>query len=149
MPRVANKAHNVKRHDGRVLHGLDAELFLKREADRDSELEKKLLKWIGDVTNTTLKDLYNSLKSGEELCLLLNCIKPDTIETYNKETKGNGFSETKNLELFVAGCRKLGVNETALMAPADLHDGKDLYQVQISDFYFYFFNDQWEILHVG
>lgn len=71
MAKVANKSGVVIDESGSRLFGMDAELHLKREAQRDKGFELKVAEWIECAVGEALadkKDLWISLKNGIVLC---------------------------------------------------------------------------------
>ena len=99
-PAVANSTFGapVYRGDGTRLYGLDAELELKAQEKRDTELEASLEQWIEKVIGETLEpkgNLQKSLKSGVALCKMMNKLWPGSIKTIN--TKPIGMMEMENI----------------------------------------------------
>ena len=92
---------------------MDAELHLKREAQRDEEYEIRVAKWIEEAVGEPLadvNDLWVSLKSGVVLCELINAIVPGTIKKYAR-TNLLPLMEMDNIQLYLKACWNLGKEE--------------------------------------
>lgn len=118
---------------GRELFGLDADVYLKKQAKRDIQFESELIGWLEKVTNRPLSipsDVRLSLRDGTHLCQLLNsAIRPQFVKFVARPAPGVG--EMDNLRVFLLGCTKIGVNPTALFDPNDLMEGNDMGQVMM------------------
>eukprot|EP00123_Amoebidium_parasiticum_P011906 comp20980_c0_seq1/m.28101 comp20980_c0_seq1/g.28101 ORF comp20980_c0_seq1/g.28101 comp20980_c0_seq1/m.28101 type:complete len:844 (-) comp20980_c0_seq1:581-3112(-) len=115
----------VYRADGTRLYGLDAELELKMQAKRDPEFERKLLDWVGAVTNTKFPsdaEFGVALKNGIALCNLANALQPGIVKKI--ETKAHPLMERANIEEYRKACWKLDIPSSCVFAIGDLHDLK-------------------------
>ena len=117
----------VMDHGNRKLYGLDARLFLQREATRDKVWERAILRWVQAVTcvELDLDDIVSSLKSGVILCVLINKLKPRSVCTYST-SRLNVLMERQNLQSFLQACHTLGVAEHNLFTTGDLQHGRDI-----------------------
>jgi hypothetical protein len=106
--------------------GLDAELAKKQAAKYDHAAEADCISWIETVTGESFagNTFAGKLKSGEVLCKLINCIKPNQIAKINASTMP--FKQMENITSFLRACRTLGVSEHDLFETVDLYEEKDL-----------------------
>jgi len=110
------------------IYGLDAELKAKADAKYDSSAEDRAAQWVQSITRVQVVGAFgDSLRTGEVLCQLINCIKPGTIRKINKA--GMPFKERENISNFLKACRDWGVHEYALFSTDDLFDEKNLMSV--------------------
>ena len=72
--------------------------------------------------------LSSALKSGVLLCELLNTVSPGAVKKAGKMNVAGVHRE--NIELFVGGCRKLGVPDANNFETADLYEERNLIQVR-------------------
>jgi hypothetical protein len=115
-------------HEGKRLFGFDAELFLKMEAKRDRVWERSILVWVQDVIEETLndiEDIYASLKTGVELCKLINKLKPGTIPKFATK-RLQPLSERANIDEFLKAIWKFGIPSSDMFSTSDLHSRKGL-----------------------
>ena len=75
--------------------------------------------------------LSTALKSGVLLCELLNTVSPNAVKKVGKMNVEAVHRE--NIELFVGGCRKLGVPDANNFETADLYEERNLIQVRAFD----------------
>ncbi|KYQ92066.1 hypothetical protein DLAC_06904 [Tieghemostelium lacteum] len=117
----------VYRGDGLRVYGLDAELELKRQAQRDVGYEKELGKWIESATGMKLEfpdDLIESLRSGIILCNLINALLPGTISKINQ--KPLPLMQIENIGLYLKACWKVGIPSSDLFVTSDLYQRKSI-----------------------
>eukprot|EP00753_Platysulcus_tardus_P006057 PLAT13953.1.p2 GENE.PLAT13953.1~~PLAT13953.1.p2 ORF type:complete len:282 (+),score=89.73 PLAT13953.1:37-846(+) len=114
---------------GLPLYGLDAELYLKREAKRDSGLEGEVQSWIESVTGERFAGptFGESLKDGVLLCKLINVIRPGSVRRINESRMP--FKQMENVTNFIKACRALGVPEPDLFTTVALYELKNIGQV--------------------
>ena len=72
-------------------------------------------------------DFYEKLKDGIILCKLLNKIRPGICKGYKRSKVA--FVQRANLDIFIQGCRKLGVEEIDIMDTNDLFERQRLSSV--------------------
>merc|ERR1711936_1512733 len=116
-------------------YGLSAELKLKQEAKYDPEEAKKCLGWINQVTAAGLdvnrcktdEEFAEQLKNGQALCKLINAIAPGSVARIN--TMSATFKQRENIEMYLAGCSKYGLNQADLFQVNDLYEMKNVYMV--------------------
>ncbi len=72
-------------------------------------------------------DLFESLKSGVQLCTLLNKIQPNTIKKINKMSVA--YMQMENIKNYLDGCRSLGMADRDLFDTVDLFEHKNIPQV--------------------
>eukprot|EP00930_Biecheleria_cincta_P048714 TRINITY_DN33991_c0_g1_i1.p1 TRINITY_DN33991_c0_g1~~TRINITY_DN33991_c0_g1_i1.p1 ORF type:complete len:883 (+),score=207.14 TRINITY_DN33991_c0_g1_i1:23-2671(+) len=115
-------------HDDLPYYGLDAELRAKATAKYDAQAEGDAAQWVEAVTGHEVAgNFFGALRSGEVLCQLVNCIRPNTILKINPS--GMPFKERENICNFLKACRTLGVQEYAVFSTDDLYDEKNLTSV--------------------
>jgi len=118
---------DVLDHNGNKIYGIDADLFLKQESKRDKDWERKVMLWVQEALEEPLVDVdnvYLSLRTGVELCKLLNKLKPGTIKKF-ASGKLNVLSERQNIEDFLKAIAALGVPNKDICACGDLHSQKN------------------------
>ena len=72
-------------------------------------------------------DFYDKLKDGIILCKMLNKIRPGIVKGYKRSKVA--FVQRANLDIFIQGCRKLGVDEIDIMDTNDLFERQRLSSV--------------------
>ena len=110
---------------------MDAELHLKREAQKDPEFELQVAEWIVGVSGAPLAnmtDLWISLRSGVTLCELINAIVPQSIKRYGK-TNLLPLVEMDNIQLYLKACWNMGVPSGDFFIVSDLYQKKSMPQV--------------------
>jgi len=109
----------------RDLHGLDAEIHAKREANYDREGEAKAKEWIQKVTGQTLggPSFWADLKSGVVLCKLMNTLSPGSCSGYNPKPKF-WLEERDNINKYLNACKSYGVPSQDLFSELDLSESK-------------------------
>jgi hypothetical protein len=93
--------------------------------------------WIQEVTGTSLiaegtassimDSLYQTLRTGEVLCEMINCICPGTIAKIQRQ--GTAFRERENIVSFLRASREMGVQEYALFSIDDLYEQRNMFSV--------------------
>lgn len=76
---------------------------MKREAQRDTDFELSVARWIEKAIGEPLADpsnLWLSLKSGVVLCSLINVIVPGSVKKFNK-TNLLPLMEMDNIQLYL------------------------------------------------
>jgi len=114
---------------------LDEEIAQRMKDKYDPELEQKALDWIGAITKRQVPEvrgkdgdaLYEWLKDGVILCDLLNAIKPNTVPP-SKITRNprHHLEERENINLYLAGCTKLGIPSQDMCLLSDLHSQRSI-----------------------
>ena len=84
-------------------------------------------RWLHAVLGDACDDLYESLKSGVQLCTLLNKIRPATIKKINKTSIA--FMQMENIKNYLDGCKLLGMADRDLFVTVDLYERKNIPQV--------------------
>lgn len=105
-----------------------ADVMMPLDLSKES-LEKVVVEWIEQVILTTKpKDISASrwLKSGEVLCLLMNTIKPGSIQGVAAAHE-NSMKVRENISKFIRACREFGVRENDLFTSVDLFEGKNVH----------------------
>eukprot|EP01128_Nolandella_sp_AFSM9_P007799 TRINITY_DN438_c0_g1_i1.p1 TRINITY_DN438_c0_g1~~TRINITY_DN438_c0_g1_i1.p1 ORF type:complete len:1628 (-),score=558.16 TRINITY_DN438_c0_g1_i1:76-4959(-) len=125
---IVNRTGGVSTEDGRMLYGMDAEVYLKMKASEDPMWESTVGEWVEAVLEEQLpggrENLHPSLKNGILLCRLLNKIKENTIPKYNTKLfrgKLHPLSERENITLYLEACWKIGLSSSDIFVVADLH----------------------------
>eukprot|EP01114_Cavostelium_apophysatum_P010520 TRINITY_DN2435_c0_g1_i5.p1 TRINITY_DN2435_c0_g1~~TRINITY_DN2435_c0_g1_i5.p1 ORF type:complete len:572 (-),score=160.50 TRINITY_DN2435_c0_g1_i5:82-1797(-) len=116
---------NLSSHN--LLKGLDAEIFDKMSSKQDPMQARRVCKWISDVTDELVYDVYESLKSGKVLCKLINTIRPGIVPKYN--LRPIALMERENIQLYLNACEQLGVAKGDLFALSDLHENRNIMSV--------------------
>lgn len=81
--------------------------------------------WIEDITDVVMTgSLFETLRTGEVLCHLINCLKPGVIDKI--ERPGISYNERVNINCFIKACRALGVPEYAIFSIDDLYENKSM-----------------------
>jgi len=108
----------------------DAELKAKNDrkyAEKKGD-EEDAARWIQEITgHQVLGDFVGTLRSGQVLCQLINCIRPHTIKVINPP--GKPFKERENISKFIQACRELGVKEYGLFSTDDLYEEVNILSV--------------------
>ncbi|RDD37004.1 Muscle-specific protein 20 [Trichoplax sp. H2] len=108
--------------------GLTAELEAKKDTKFDPNLEKDVLKWIGDVIGEeVLEDTHTALKDGVRLCKLANKVQANKYIKYNVSKMA--FKMMENIGLFLESTYELGVPKIDMFQTVDLYDGTNIPQV--------------------
>ena len=119
-------------------YGMTAELARKKAAKFDPELANEALQWIKQVLAegghdfdydyaNTAKDVVTALKTGVDLCKLINVIKPGCVNKINESKMA--FKQMENIGKFLDACEKLGLNKIDLFQTVDLYEGQNIPQV--------------------
>lgn len=74
-------------------------------------------------------DFFDDIRDGVELCKLLNKIKPNLIAEKKFKKSKIVFVARTNIQLFIEGCKKLGIPETDCFETRDLFDQQNLQNV--------------------
>jgi len=87
------------------------------------------MRWIEDVTGERLgnADVGDVLKDGQVLCRLINKLRPGSVSKINDSPKE--FPQMENINKFIKGMKKAGVQQNDLFEARDLFEGKDLDKV--------------------
>lgn len=72
-------------------------------------------------------DFYDKLKDGIILCKLLNKVQPGVCKGYKRSKVA--FVQRANLDIFIKGCKKLGLSEIDIMDTNDLFERQRLSSV--------------------
>lgn len=132
-PLIGNASGVVTGADGSRLYGMDAELFLKREAQRDHELERRIAGWLEKAVGEPLadpNDLWISLKSGVVLCQAVNAITaPDAAIKKYAKTNLLPLMEMDNIQLYLKACWNIGIPSGDFFIVSDLYQKKSMPQV--------------------
>lgn len=81
--------------------------------------------WVEQVLGKSVgSDFFDALKDGCLLCELLNKIKPGTCKKFKPSKQA--FVARSNIQIFLQGCKKIGIPETDLFETRDLYDGQRL-----------------------
>jgi len=79
--------------------------------------------WVETVGGQKVNgDLFETLKDGVILCELINQVKPGTCKKYKSSSVA--FVCRQNIEIFLKGCKSLGVQQNDLFETRDLYDGQ-------------------------
>ncbi|XP_038078316.1 myophilin-like isoform X2 [Patiria miniata] len=99
----------------------------KIEGKRDHAQEHDMMVFIQQMTGVQELDLDNCecLKDGKVLCQLINGLIDSKVKVDHKTTP---FSMRANLEAFIEGCKRFGVNEGDVFQVNDLFEGKNVPQ---------------------
>ena len=77
---------------------------------------------LGENFNSDEKLLTEDLKDGTVLCKLLNAIYPNTCKKF-KASKA-AFVCRNNIEIYIQGCKSLGMAQTDIFETRDLYDNQ-------------------------
>ena len=80
--------------------------------DLDADRTNAAIEWMQKVTGEEYTDFFEDIKDGVELCKLLNKIKPGLIAEKKFKKSKIVFVCRTNIQLFIEGCKKLGIPET-------------------------------------
>lgn len=80
--------------------------------DLDMDRTNNVIEWMSQVTGETYTDFFEDIRDGVELCKLLNCVKPGLIAEKKFKKSQVVFVARTNIQLFIEGCKKLGIPET-------------------------------------
>jgi len=85
-------------------------------------------RWMEAVTEESFVngDLWETTKSGVYLCKLINKIKPGTVKKYSKMSTNLPFKCMENINMFIEGCKQLG------MRPGNTFRSPDLFEKRVS-----------------
>jgi len=98
-----------------------------KELDDNQVAEVK--KWMETIMGESYTDFFDDIRDGVELCKLLNKIKPNLIAEKKFKKSKIVFVARTNIQLFIEGCKKLGIPETDCFETRDLFDQQNLYNV--------------------
>eukprot|EP01084_Bolivina_argentea_P183655 316871_1 len=101
-----------------------------KELNDDEVAEVK--NWMETVMNTNYPDFFEDIRDGVELCKLLNVIKPGLIAEKKFKKSKVVFVARTNIQIFIEGCKKLGIPETDCIETRDLFDQQNLNDVVIN-----------------
>eukprot|EP01119_Soliformovum_irregulare_P002690 TRINITY_DN12949_c0_g1_i1.p1 TRINITY_DN12949_c0_g1~~TRINITY_DN12949_c0_g1_i1.p1 ORF type:complete len:240 (+),score=25.85 TRINITY_DN12949_c0_g1_i1:84-722(+) len=92
------------------------------------EHEPELRPWIQQAVQQELygRTLSDCLHDSRILCLLINAIKPQTIEDFHYEEPIPDFKAMENISMFVEESHKLGVPNHVTFLAVDLFEEKNL-----------------------
>lgn len=101
------------------------------KVDTVNEAQKQEIQdWIEEVLEEKLtgpeksSDFFDCIKDGVYLCRLLNKIQPNTCKKYKKSPIA--FVSRNNIQIYINGCKKLGLPSTETFETRDLFDGQML-----------------------
>jgi len=86
--------------------------------------------WVEEVIDEDLEfpeDIMASLRSGIDLCRLVNELQPGIVSTINEDD--NVFAHTENIKSYLKACQQLGVNQVDMFEIHDLIQNNDVQQV--------------------
>merc|ERR1719464_1126011 len=95
--------------------------------DLDDSQVAEVKEWT--ETGETFTDFFDDIRDGVELCKLLNKIKPNLIAAKKFKKSKIVFVARTNIQLFIEGCKKLGIPETDCFETRDLFDQQNLSNV--------------------
>eukprot|EP01084_Bolivina_argentea_P096110 172784_1 len=101
-----------------------------KELDDNEVAEVK--NWMETVMGEEYADFFEDIKDGVEVCKLLNKIKPGLIAEKKFKKSKIVFVCRTNIQLFIEGCKKLGIPETDCIETRDLFDQQNLQDVVIN-----------------
>jgi len=108
-----------------VKYGLDKDTQEKIKEKYDYVLEEQAMDWIEEITKENIDHFYESLKSGELLCRVINAMRPNMIKNININPK-EGIMEIENIRKYLSACTAFGLNQNEVFDPYDLHSRKDI-----------------------
>lgn len=107
--------------------------------DVDPELAEKAKNWMeAFVTEynsdqlVQFTDFFEEIRDGVLLCIMLNKIKPGLIAEKKFKPSKVVFVARTNIQLFIEGCKKLGIPESDLIETRDLFDQQNLANVLVN-----------------
>lgn len=135
MSQYASIDQAVFDENGLPLYGLDAELYLKKQAKLDPQQEKVAKEWIEAATGEKFPSasFAESLKDGALLCKLMNTLNPGSIKSVNQSKMP--FKQMENINSFLAAAEKYGVVKSQSFQTVDLYEQKNIPQVIQCIFY--------------
>ena len=80
--------------------------------DLDMDRTNAVIDWMQQVMQEQYTDYLEDIRDGVELCKLLNKIKPGLIAEKKFKKSKVVFVARTNIQLFIEGCKKLGIPET-------------------------------------
>eukprot|EP00730_Choanoeca_flexa_P007003 TRINITY_DN12265_c0_g2_i9.p1 TRINITY_DN12265_c0_g2~~TRINITY_DN12265_c0_g2_i9.p1 ORF type:complete len:880 (+),score=275.69 TRINITY_DN12265_c0_g2_i9:255-2894(+) len=91
---------------------------------------KEMQTWIDSVIGdyTEGESLYEILRTGEILCVIMNKIKPKSIPKIHHNPRLN-FHMMENIGYFLLGAREYGLRDSELFITVDLFNQADMQQV--------------------
>lgn len=119
-------------------YGLSRECALKSAAKFSMERAQESLDWIEAVVEKKIEYVEGSalqdqqefgtiLKDGSLLCELINKLNPGSVKKIN--TMNAPFKQRENIEMFLKGCEKYGLQAQDLFQVNDLYEAKNLYMI--------------------
>eukprot|EP00178_Gracilaria_changii_P021901 TRINITY_DN64888_c0_g1_i1.p1 TRINITY_DN64888_c0_g1~~TRINITY_DN64888_c0_g1_i1.p1 ORF type:complete len:140 (+),score=18.41 TRINITY_DN64888_c0_g1_i1:28-420(+) len=115
------------------VYGLDSELDSKNKAKYDTGLEREVKAWIsqkiGEEVTFSSGDA-GSLKSGVQLCNLMNTLVPKSVPSINKGKMP--FVQMENIASFLSALQKSGLKTHEIFQTVDLYESKNMTQVLIT-----------------
>eukprot|EP01084_Bolivina_argentea_P140428 246859_1 len=100
----------------------------KKDLNPDEVAEVK--GWMETVMGKSYDDFFEDIRDGVEICELLNKIKPGTCKKFKKSQVV--FVARTNIQIFIQGCKKLGIPESDCIETRDLFDQQNLNDVVIN-----------------
>eukprot|EP00485_Elphidium_margaritaceum_P015567 CAMPEP_0202730118 /NCGR_PEP_ID=MMETSP1385-20130828/186480_1 /ASSEMBLY_ACC=CAM_ASM_000861 /TAXON_ID=933848 /ORGANISM="Elphidium margaritaceum" /LENGTH=317 /DNA_ID=CAMNT_0049396391 /DNA_START=1288 /DNA_END=2241 /DNA_ORIENTATION=- len=94
--------------------------------DVDPELAAQAKNWMEQIVGEQYSDFFEEIRDGVELCKLLNKIQPGLIAEKKFKPSKVVFVARANIQLFIEGCKKLGIPETDCIETRDLFDKQNL-----------------------
>jgi len=95
----------------------------------DENQVAEVKQWMEAIMEEQYADFFDDIRDGVELCKLLNKIKPDLISAKKFKKSKIVFVARTNIQLFIEGCKKLGIPETDCFETRDLFDQQNLANV--------------------
>jgi hypothetical protein len=86
--------------------------------------------WVEEVIDEDLEfpeDVMASLRSGIDLCRLVNELQPGIVSTINEDD--NVFAHTENIRSYLNACKELGLSQMDLFEIHDLLQSSDVQQI--------------------
>jgi len=105
-------------------YGLSADIKDKMDSKLDPSLLQQAKDYIKDKTGVTINDFHEDLKDGVVLCDLANALRPGTVGKINKGKMP--FVQMENINSFLTGCERLGLQKIELFMTVDLYEAKNL-----------------------
>merc|ERR1719461_2188408 len=100
--------------------------------DLDDDQVSEVKQWMETVNGESYLDFFEDIRDGVELCKLLNVIKPGLIAEKKFKKSKIVFVARTNIQLFIEGCKKLGIPETDCIETRDLFDQQNLNDVVLN-----------------
>merc|ERR1712083_991379 len=101
-----------------------------KEVDGNQVAEVK--QWMETIMGETYTDFFEDIRDGVELCKLLNKIKPGLLRRKKFKKSKIVFVARTNIQIFIEGCKKLGIPETDCIETRDLFDQQNLNDVVLN-----------------